>query len=84
MQGYFCKDPIQFKNFVLIGFTQLVAKLEAGEMLNGMPSNVCVGNGFIRSERWVNIRVSLDGNRFLFYHFPSNVHPIKTLLRRNG
>ena len=31
------------------------------EMLNGMPSGVFVGNGFIRSERSVNIRGSLGG-----------------------
>ena len=33
------------------------------EMLNGMPSGVFVGNGFIRSETSVNLRGSLIGKR---------------------
>ena len=32
-------------------------------MLNGTLSGICVGNGFIRSERSVNIRGSLNGKR---------------------
>ena len=54
---------------MFIDLTQLVVKLEFGGTLNRALSSVCVGNGFIRSERWVNIRVSLDGNGFLFSTF---------------
>ena len=44
-------------------------KLEFDGMLNGKMLVLLVGNGFIRSERCVNIRGSMDGNGFLFQHF---------------
>ena len=46
---------------------------------NGICSSMCVGNGFIRSERWMNIRGSLDGNGFLFQPFSIQCAPHKTL-----
>ena len=59
-------------------------KQEFGEMLNGMPSGVFVGNGFIRSERWMNTRGSLNGNGSLFQHFSIQRASHKNVARRNG
>ena len=44
-------------------------------------SDVCVGNGFIRSERSENIRGLLDGNGF---HFSIQLAPHKNVTERNG
>ena len=39
--------------------------------MNGMPFGVCVGNGFIRSERFDHHRGSLNGILYVFFtYFP--------------
>ena len=68
------------KYYVHIGLTQQSRKSEFDSTLNGALSGVCVGNGFIRSEKSVNIHGSLDRSRGPFFNiFPFNVHPMKTL-----
>ena len=44
----------------------------------------CVGNGFIRSERWMNTRGSLNGNGSLFQHFSIQRASHKNVTGRNG
>ena len=59
-------------------------KLEFGGFVEWDTFRMFVGNGFIRSERWVNIPGSLDGNGFLFStFFHSTYHP-QIVTGRNG
>ena len=54
-------------------------KLEFGGAMNGMPSGVCVGNAFMRSETLDNLRGLLNGNfpRHIFEVLPFNPPVLK-------
>ena len=61
------------------GFRPQGGKLKFGDMLNGTPSGVSVGNAFMRSETLDNLRSLLKGNfpRHIFEVLPCNPPVLK-------